>query len=234
LIGNVNAATRPRRGWFRQIRLVPRHFFTIDGGSGAPLLAALAVLHPSVKQVASPRHANMLIIVEPITQKLAPAVVELAKALPRPAGVLIVGEAEAGYGFFPGSERVRVEGFLPGAQRIAATSTEAVLDAVLQQRAWQEQPATNLPGIDEETIQLPSKHEQEMATELAVLSLGPVQPFTAGPLRLLLVCDGEQVLTAQVEAGYAHRGLSSAMTQVDWNERLCVLSCWFRNVFRCR
>ncbi len=202
------------------MRLVPRHFFAIDGGSGAHVLAALAGLHPYVKQVASPRHADLLIIVEPITQKLASGVVELAKALPRPAGVLIVGEAEAGYGFLPGTERVRVEELLPGAQRIAAASVEAVLDAVLHQKEWQELPAIDQPGIDEETIQLPTKQEQEMATELVVLSLGPVQPWTAGPLCLLLVCDGEQVLSAQVEAGYAQRGVGHAMTQVDWQQAL--------------
>lgn len=220
MTGNANATTRSRPGWLSQIRQVPHHYFAIDGGSGAHLLAALAGLDPYVKQVASPRHANLLIIVEPISQKLAPAVVELAKALPRPARVLIVGEAEAGYGFLSGTERVRVEELLPGAQRIAAASVEAVLDAVLHQKAWQELPAINQQEIDEETIQLPSKQEQEMATELAVLSLGPVQPWTAGPLRLLIVCDGEQVLSAQVEAGYAQRGVSYAMTQVDWQQAL--------------
>jgi NADH-quinone oxidoreductase subunit D len=206
------------------MRLVPRHYFAIDGGSGAHVLAALVGLHPYVKQVASPRHADLLIIVEPITQKLASGVVELAKALPRPAGVLIVGEAEAGYGFLPGTERVRVEELLPGAQRIAAASVEAVLDAVLHQKEWQELPAIDQPGIDEETIQLPTKQELEMATELVVLSLGPVQPWTAGPLRLLIVCDGEQVLSAQVEAGYAQRGVGHAMTQVDWQQALQLAS----------
>ncbi|GHP01170.1 carbon monoxide-induced hydrogenase [Reticulibacter mediterranei] len=59
-----------------------------------------------------------------------------------------------------------------------------------------------------------------MATELAVLSLGPLQPFTAGPLRLFLVCDGEQVCSVQMETGYAHRNIGQAMTLVDWQQGL--------------
>ncbi|MHB1416075.1 MAG: NADH-quinone oxidoreductase subunit D-related protein, partial [Chloroflexota bacterium] len=58
----------------------------------------------------------------------------------------------------------------------------------------------------------------ELATEPAVLSLGPVQPFTAGPLRLLLIADGGQLLSARVEAGYAHRGTAEAMVHADWRQ----------------
>src|SRR5258708_20013502 len=69
---------------------MPHLYFAIDGGSGAHLLTALARRDPYVRQVASPRHANLLIIVEPINQKLLPAVIEVAKALPRPAHALLV------------------------------------------------------------------------------------------------------------------------------------------------
>ncbi len=220
MTGNANRAMRTRDGWFSRLRQAPHHYCAIDGGSGAHLLAALAERHPYVKQVASPRHADVLIVVEPITQQLAPAVVELAQALPRPACVVIVGEPEAEYEFFPRTEFVHVEELLPGAQRIAPVSVESVLDAVLHRKEWKESPESDRPEIDETTIQLPPKQEQEMATELVVLSLGPVQPFTAGPLRLLLVCDGEQVLFAQVEAGYAYRGIGQAMTRVGWQQAL--------------
>src|SRR5581483_846954 len=102
----------------------------------------------------------------------------------------------------------------------AATSVESVLESILQPQQLTELLHIDQTGIDETTIQLPQKHEQEMATELGVLSLGPVQAFTAGPLRLLLICDGEQVLSTQVEAGYASRDIAQAMTQVDWQQAL--------------
>jgi len=199
---------------------MPRNYFAIDGGSGAHVLAALSDRHPYARQVASPRHADLLLVIEPISQKLSAAVVELAKALPRPARALIVGEHVAGPGNVPESERVHLEVLLPGARRITPTSVESVLEAIFHPEQSAELANIDQPGIDETTIQLPQKQEQEMATELAVLSLGPVQPFTAGPLRLLLICDGEQVLSAQVEAGYASRGIAQAMTRVDWPQAL--------------
>ncbi len=195
-------------------------YFTIDGGSGAHLLAALSGRHPEIKQVVSPRHANLLLVVEPINRKLAPAVVELARALPRPARVLIVGELEDEHDHFPGNDIVRVEELFSSSHRIVLTPVESVFEAMLHAEQWPALEKIEQLGVEEATIQLPPKQEQEMATELVVLSLGPVQSFTAGPLRLLLVCDGEQVLSAQVEAGYAHRGISQAMTQVDWQQAL--------------
>ncbi len=196
------------------------HYFAIDGGSGAHLLAALSVRHPEIKQVASPRHANLLLVVEPINRKLAPAVVELARAMPRPARVLIVGEPEDEHDHFPGNDIVHVEELFASSQRITLTPVESVFEAILHSEQLLELEKIEKPGVEEATIQLPSKQEQEIATELAVLSLGPVQPFTAGPLRLLLICDGEQVLSAQVEAGYASRGIGRAMTRVDWPQAL--------------
>ena len=205
-----------QRGWFAQLTQMPCHYFAIDGGSGAHLLAALIGCHPHVRQAASPRHAGVLLVCEPINQQLAPAVVELAKALPRPARVLIAGEPE------DGQECVSLEELLPGARRLTTTSVESVLEAILQPQQSTKLLNNEQPGIDEITIQLPQKQEQEMATELIVLSLGPVQAFTAGPLRLLLICDGEQVLSAQVEAGYARRGIAQAMKQADWQRALAV------------
>jgi len=199
---------------------MPRHYFAIDGGSGAHLLAALSERHPYIRQAASPRHADVLLVCEPVNQKLAPAVIELARSLPRPIRVLIVGEPGASHEHIAGTEPVPLEELLPGAYRIAATSVASVLEAILQPPQSSEYLNNDQPGIDETTIQLPQKQEQEMATELVVLSLGPVQSFTAGPLRLLLICDGEQVLSAQVEAGYAYRGIAQAMMQADWQQAL--------------
>lgn len=203
---------------------MPHLYFAIDGGSGAHLLTALAGRDPYVRQVASPRHANLLIIVEPINQKLLPAVIEVAKALPRPAHALLVRTGENELDQFPGIESTSLEENLPGSGQITANSPGTVLAAVLHAGQWAELNLLDKSESREETIQLPPKEEQEMATELAVLSLGPIQPFTAGPLRLFLICDGEQVVSARVESGYAYRGITQAMMQAEWQRGLVLAS----------
>jgi NADH:ubiquinone oxidoreductase subunit D len=199
---------------------MPHLYCAIDGGSGAHLLTALAGRDPYVRQVASPRHANLLIIVEPINQKLLPAVIEVAKALPRPAHALLVRTGENELDQFPGRESTSLEENLPGSRQITANSPGTVLAAVLHAGQWAELILLARSESQEETIQLPPKEEQEMATELAVLSLGPIQPFTVGPLRLFLICDGEQVVSARVESGYTYRGIAQAMMQAEWQRGL--------------
>src|SRR5258708_665687 len=199
---------------------MPHLYFAMDGGSGAHLLTSLAGRDPYVRQVASPRHANLLVIVEPINQKLLPAVIEVAKALPRPAHALLVRTDENKLDQFPGIDSTSLEENLPGSRQITANSLGTVLTAVLHARQGAELNLLDTSESHEETIQLPPKEEQEMATELAVLSLGPIQPFTAGPLRLFLICDGEQVVSARVESGYAYRGIAQAMMQAEWQRGL--------------
>src|SRR5581483_8784416 len=62
LTGNAKVATYTPRGWFAHLRQTPHHYFAIDGDSGAHLLAALAERHPYVRQAASPRHADVLLV----------------------------------------------------------------------------------------------------------------------------------------------------------------------------
>ena len=195
-------------------------YFGIDGGAGANLLADLAGCDPSLRAVASPRHADLLLIVEPVSQKLVPSILAIAKSLPTPARIILFKMPEVDLPTFAGTEIVPLERIFPEADRVS--SLEQLLSA-----AWDTKERSRLviaenAGKEQEptTIQLPQKSEQEMATELVVVSLGPIQPFTAGPLRLLLVCDGEQVLSAQVEAGYAHRGIDEAMQQATWLQGL--------------
>ncbi|MCZ7574426.1 MAG: hypothetical protein M5U01_38235 [Ardenticatenaceae bacterium] len=189
-------------------------YLAVDGGSGAHFLAALAHADPQLQAVTSPRHADLLIVVEPVTRKLAPAVAALARALPRPVRVLVIGDSER-------DERCEadlapVEDLLSGARR-ARPSISEVLTAARDPAPWPEVTIADGPAGEPTTISLPSKQARELATELVVLSLGPIQPVTVGPLRLLLVCDGEQVLSAQVEAGYAHRGIARAMAHTSWH-----------------
>ena len=198
------------------------HYFAIDGGSGAHLLPSLAGQSPYLQSVVTPRHADILLIVTPVSQKLLPAIVEIAQAMPRPSRVLLVEHTPTTVEQFPALESANLADIFPGARRVAPSSAEDIVAAIMNAAPWPELRIQNVPEPREDTIQLPPKEEQEMATELAVLSLGPIQPFTAGPLRVLLVCDGEQVFSAQVESGYAHRGIAQAMTQVNWQPSLAL------------
>jgi NADH:ubiquinone oxidoreductase subunit D len=191
-------------------------YLAIDGGAGAHLLAELAGCDLRLRPVSSPRHADLLIVIEPVNRKLAPAVAEVARALPRPAHAILVGEP--GAASLPVANLARLEELLPAVRRVGQATAEQVLVAIRHPATWPELAAAGGPAPAETTIQLPPAQEREIATELAVLSLGPIQPFTAGPLRLLLVCDGEQILSAQVEAGYAARGIAAAMLAADWRE----------------
>jgi len=220
LIGSGKTTAKPRSGWLTHLTQRVHRYVGIDGGAGAHLLTDLAGRDPYLQQGPSPRQADLLILVEPISRKLLPAVVTEAKALAHPAHVLIVGEPEAGLATFPGTDLPRLDDLFPGAHRVASASVEQVLDAALHAERWSEINTTNIPAEEETTIQLPSKQDQEMATELAVLSLGPIQPFTNGPLRLFLMCDGEQVFSVQMETEYAYRGIDAAMTRVDWQQGL--------------
>lgn len=214
MIGSAEAATH--RGERRLARLgEARHrYLAIDGGGGGHLLAALAGHDPRLTPAPSPRHADLLIVVEPVGRALVPAVVEVARALPRPAHALLVGEP--GPDRFPGADLVRLDELLSGARRVPQCSAGQVLATALAPGSWSELAVTGEPALPAATIPLPPKQEREIATELAVLSLGPFQPFTAGPLRLWLICDGEQVLSARVESGHAYRGVAQAMASVSW------------------
>ncbi len=220
MIGNDKPVSKTRSSWLSRLSQGVHHYIGVDGGSGINLLADLAGRDPYLQQVSSPRHADLLLVVEPISQKLAPSVVMMAAVLAHPACVLLVGEPEAGLATFPGTDLAHLDDLFPGAHRIAFASVEQVLDAALHSEQWSETNLANIPGEEEMTIQLPSKQDQEMATELAVLSLGPIQPFTAGPLRLFLICDGEQVFSVQMETEYASRGIDHDMIQRNWQHGL--------------
>ena len=220
MTGNAETAPTAYRGWFAQLTQQPRPYFALDGGSGAHLFAALSQQSPHARQVYTPRHADLLLIAEPISQKLVPALQETARTLARPARVLLVGAPEGGLDHFPGLDLAAIERLFPDAHRVTATTAEALLEAVLDAEQWPRLTLSQQAEPEPILIQLPHRQEQELATEFVVLSLGPLQSLTAGPLRLLLICDGEQVFSAQVEAGYAHRGIAEAMQQTDWQHAL--------------
>lgn len=135
-------------------------YFAVDGGHGANLLAALAGYDPRLQPVASPRHADLLLVVEPISRKLVPALAEVARALPCPRRVLLAGDV-------PRAERIRGEELLPGAFRVEGTSPGQVAGAMLSSAAWQEVSVTEEFGWEPDSRPLSSREELELATEPA-------------------------------------------------------------------
>lgn len=213
---NAYTATESRPpGWLARLAASQTRYYAVDGGSGAHLLAALAGQSPHLQPAATPRHADTLIVVEPISRKLASAVAEIARALPRPAHALIVQPTDDRALAHLFADQTPASAILSNARSVPADA-QALLAAALEPNATPLLTVSDAFPSTEETISLPPSQEHEIATELVVLSLGPLQPFTAGPLRLWLVCDGEQVLSCQVEAGYAARGVAEAMRASDW------------------
>ncbi len=191
-------------------------YFAVDGGAGAPLLSSLGEGGEGFERVDSPRHADVLLVFEPIYRKLLPALLEAARALPRPSRALILGRRRHPHAL---AEVLAFEEVLPGAVRREVGSAEEVRlllrelpsrDAVIAL----ERPPLHGPA----EMELPSDQEQELSSELLVWSVGPLQRFTAGPLELLLACDGEQVVRVQVERGYAQRRLAESMVHASWEE----------------
>jgi NADH-quinone oxidoreductase subunit D len=222
LIGNDRRRTKPRFSWFSNLMPDLHRYISIDGGTGAHLLAHLAGHDPSLQQVSSPRHANLLLVVTPISQKLAPAVVAMASALVHPAHVLLLESVHDLSGMFPHESFASVEQLFPNATHVSGDSMNDILRAARSSDLWSGRSVVDGDELDAPTFSLPPREELEMATELAVLSLGPFQPCTAGPLRLELMCDGEQVHSVQVDAGYAYRGVEQAMLAATWQEALTI------------
>ena len=188
-----------------------RHYVSIDGGAGAHLLGELRHANPDLIEVSSPRHADLMILVEPVSSALAPFVAEVYRALPRPRDAVAVRRSGAPHGTV-----AQLDSVLPAVRRVADGTPFAVVAAALGGQSAAPRDDLHAPNIDPFTVRLPSKNEREIATELVVVTLGPIQSFTAGPLRLVLVCDGEQVMSARVDAGYARRDIASAMRQSSW------------------
>lgn len=187
-----------------------RRFYAVDGGGGATMLAALLACGERVRRAWSPRHAQLLVVFEPVSSVLLESLVEIHRAMPRPCAMLAI--ADASTELFRNAGLVRMEDIFPAVVRFPSglSALELANRMLAIPLACEATPPA--PALDETTIALPDRSSREMASEPLVLSLGPAQPFTAGPLRLLLVCDGEQVDTVTLEAGYAKRRLAASMT----------------------
>ncbi len=211
-------------GWLAHFPYNERRYFPVDGGSGAGLLAQLVALdNKRLRLAASPRHAEILLIFEPVSASLAPSVLEIYRAIPRPRRALVIGGA--GSDDFPGADLRRMEALIPGAERLTTVPSIDEIERRMLGLPLMVDEAPPEPKPDAKIISLSAKDERELATELVVLSLGPIQPFTAGPLRLLLVCDGEQVVSVEIESGYAARNVAYAMMQAPRSEAAKLAGC---------
>lgn len=193
-----------------------RRFFAIDGGNGATILSALSAPGTGLVRVWSPRHAQLLVVFEPVSNALVASILEVHRAMPRPCGMMAIGDVDAK--LFREASLVRLEDLFPQLERCDSDSAPADLANRLRAMPLGFGATPAAPGFDPITLPLPDSSEREMATELVVFGLGPVQPFTAGPLRLLLVVDGEQVDSVTVEAGYANRHLQEMMTKAAFED----------------
>lgn len=199
-------------------------YFAVDGGSGAALLAQLPAMDDRLRPADSPHHADLLVVVEPITDKLLDAVLETYGNLASPRHVVVVGPCGIEqYGV--DAPFVRLEDHLPVTARVAGaditggarSTADAITRAIRRERHRERiEPPPREP--EETLIPIRAASEKEIATEDLVLSIGPVQRVTAGPVRLLLVMDGEQVVRAEVRSGYAEREIERLFRSRSWSD----------------
>lgn len=209
-----------RRGalarWVGALAALDTRYFAVDGGWGAAVLVELAAAAPGVMPTDAPRHADVLVVVEPVSTRMMPALAETYRDMDFPPLVVIdATDAGAGVGMAKLEEHLPVvsrsvvaEPRQPGALRAVAGS---IRDAARSApRARLPAQVSGVPVPDEVTLAA-DERGREIATEDVIVSIGPIQVVTAGPCRFLLTMDGEQVVQARTDASYAMRGLERAL-----------------------
>lgn len=74
-------------------------------------------------------------------------------------------------------------------------------------------------GVGGVTTQMRSrKLGDDLHAETIVLNLGPAHPATHGTVRIVVELSGEEILDADVELGYLHRGFEKMCETVDYNQ----------------
>lgn len=211
------------RGWLDRLAGLERYYFAVDGGAGAALLAHLPGVDDRLRPADSPRHADTLLVVEPITIQLMDALGETYRSLGAPRRVVVVGTAGMSV-LDGGAPLVRLEDHLPVTVRVAgsttpesASSTAAAVALAMHRPSDARRRGESELGPEEVLIPLRSTAEREIATEDVILSVGPVQSPAAGPLRLLLTMDGEQIVRTEVRGGYASRDLERISRARRWD-----------------
>jgi Ni,Fe-hydrogenase III small subunit len=113
-------APRPARGWKSSGSIQVRH---VDAGScngcEVEITSAFGPVYDleryGVRLVASPRHADVLLVTGPVTHNMADPLVKAYHAMPQPRTVVAVGECATTCGIFRGAYGVAgtVSDFVP-------------------------------------------------------------------------------------------------------------------------
>jgi len=68
------------------------------------------------------------------------------------------------------------------------------------------------------TTMRPRKIGDELHSETMILNMGPAHPATHGTVRIVAELAGEEIVDADVEVGYLHRGFEKMCETVDYNQ----------------
>ncbi len=195
-------------------------------GQGAALIEAEMLVAPRYARLrrlllsqTSPRQADVLLVAGPVNLRLRKALLRLSRQLAAPYQILEVGNKvglpDPKQSLYTQTESLAK--FLSGVHVHTALQDKLITPPQIAHALHALPPlpaaittnkqATEGPG---DLIPQRSSEDREMATEDLTLSLGPLHPAIYGPLRLILTLDGEQVVAATADSGYAHRGLEKA------------------------
>lgn len=64
----------------------------------------------------------------------------------------------------------------------------------------------------------PREIGDDLHGETMILNMGPAHPATHGTVRLVVELSGEEIIDADVEVGYLHRGFEKMSENVDYNQ----------------
>ena len=68
-----------------------------------------------------------------------------------------------------------------------------------------------------ETTRTTQSGPAHLATRDMMLNIGPAHPAMHGIIRIVAQLDGEEILDADVQIGYLHRGFEKMSEVVDYN-----------------
>lgn len=185
-------------------------------GVGPARAALEAAAHSGWLREDDPHAADVLVIAGVPGELLAAALRELREQLPRSTATLwVTHPAEA----IPAALAASLASTAPLlATRLGDSASLATLRTAARQLTTSAggAPSTaglTAPGGPARLVEIAG--ESDLATEDLVLSLGPVHPALATPLRLVLALDGEQVRHVVREAGYGQRPLPPGLDERD-------------------
>ncbi len=204
-----------------KLSIISQSYFLIGQGPGLVATQALAASRFAaarfpLKQEDSPRHSDALIVAGPVNRRYHQVVKRLADQLALPGRVVRLenpsSRSDPGLAVYldAAEKRARITTEKETWEAFKTGSDLFQLNDTLQKALSFHSPSFN--SFDKQSapgtlVPLRAPQEKELATEDLTLSLGPAHPAIYGPLRLILTLDGEQIVAAEADPGFAHRGL---------------------------